>query len=372
MLDQISAGGAASISTPTSTSGDHAVDASRLIAQVTDPRTGTVDVKALAGAVADAAHTSMPKASQAYADIEHALGQKSPADASRFNADVRDAVRFGTDAVTGTSTGLSAAGKRILVDNPILKKTWVSTTSPWTGKGGFTPGLEQMLKSHGIEVEARVQPRPPGGVGKTSGVPKEKAANINGSAARDQIADRYRAGGAEVKTEVKTQGGSRVVDVQADVKAKDPRMNQRIEVESKLGRTSNGADVRLQAAKDGEALAENAKLRGLGSGLETAGKIARPLAIAGDAIQLGQAFHEDGNTIGVHTERTAAGVAGGWAGAAAGAELGAAGGAALGSVVPVLGTAAGGIVGGIVGGVVGGIGGDSAGRAIFDGIKSLF
>lgn len=98
----------------------------------------------------------------------------------------------------------------------------------------------------------------------------------------------------------------------------------------------------------------------LASGLESVGRVARPVAIVTDAVRLGTAIYED-EGIGRNTTRTAASVAGGWAGAFAGAWAGAKGVAALGgligSVVPGLGTAAGAAIGGIVGGLVGGIAG---------------
>ena len=107
----------------------------------------------------------------------------------------------------------------------------------------------------------------------------------------------------------------------------------------------------------------------LARGLEGVGKVAKPLAIATDAVRLGVAIYEDGG-IGRNTGRTAASVAGGWGGAFAGAWVGAEAGAALGgllgSVVPVLGTAAGaaigGLLGGLIGGIIGGIVGSSAGE----------
>ena len=336
------------------------VNAGSVIASATDPRTGAVDTKALAAAVAQAVPRHMQQASRAYSDISQALAARNPIEAQHFDADVREAVRHGPDEAAGISRGLSNSGYKLLVDNPILTKRWESTTSPWTGKGGYTPGLEEMLRSHGIEVAQGVNPRPPGGLGRSSGVPMERANNINGDLARDEIANRYRAPGINVATEVPTQNGRRVVDVRVDRPAADPRYASRIDIESKLGRTSNGASVRLQAAKDGEALADNAKLRGLGAGLETAGKVALPLAVASDAWQLGQAYQQDGGHIGKHTEEAASGIAGGWAGAEVGAEAG----AEIGSLVGPEGT--------VVGGIVGGIAGSSVGRDIFKGIAGLF
>ncbi len=340
------------------------VNAGSVIAAATDPSTGAVDTKALAAAVAQAVPGHMELASRAYTDIAQTLAARNPAEAQHFDADVRDAVRYGSDVAAGGSRGLSKAGYKLLLDNPILTKRWEATTSPWTGKGGFTDGLREMLESHGIEVERSVNPVPAGGLDKSSGEPQARANNLNGDLARDAIADRYRAAGARVATEVPTQDGRRVVDVRVDLPTEDPRNAERIDIESKLGRTSNGDSVRLQAAKDGEALAENDSLRGFGAGLETAGKVALPLAVAGDAWQLGQAFQQDGGHIGTHTEEAAGGIAGSWAGAEIGAETG----AEIGSLVGPEGT----VVGGLIGGVVGGIAGSSVGRDIVKDITSLF
>ena len=344
--------------------GPGTASAGSMIAAVTDPNTGAVDTKALAATVAQAMPGHMDQASKAYSDLSGALAARNPADAQHFAADVRAAVQHGPDVAAGASRGLSNAGRTLLTDNPILTKRWESTQSPWTGKGGFTDGLQDMLRSHGIEVAPGVNPAPVGGLDRTSGVPQARANNVNGSLARDDIADRYRQGGARVQTEVPTQGGSRRVDVRADVPNKDPRYAERIDTESKLGRTSDGPGVRTQALKDGEALVENLKLRGLGAGLEKAGKVALPLAIAGDALQLGQAYKADGGTIGKHTGEAASGIGGAWAGAEAGGELG----AELGSLAGPEGT----VIGGVVGGIVGGIAGSSVGKDIFKGISSLF
>jgi hypothetical protein len=99
---------------------------------------------------------------------------------------------------------------------------------------------------------------------------------------------------------------------------------------------------------------------GLARGLETVGRVARPVAIVTDTARLGAAIYED-EGVGRNTARTAASVAGGWAGAFAGAWGGAKAGAALGgwlgSVVPGLGNAAGAAIGGLLGGLIGGIAG---------------
>jgi hypothetical protein len=104
--------------------------------------------------------------------------------------------------------------------------------------------------------------------------------------------------------------------------------------------------------------------------LETFGRVARPVAIATDAVRLGAAFHADGNRIGNNTIRTGGSVAGGWAGAAAGAWAGAQGGAAAGAAIGALfggvgaapGAAIGGFIGGLGGGILGGFGGSALGE----------
>ena len=110
--------------------------------------------------------------------------------------------------------------------------------------------------------------------------------------------------------------------------------------------------------------------------LEGVRRIALPVAVAIDALRLGDAFVQDGNTFGKNTIRTGGSVAGGWAGAWAGAEAGAAGGAfvggILGSFVPVLGNAVGAGVGGFVGGLAGGIAGGLGGSWLGGKITSWF
>lgn len=343
-----------------------AANAADLIGKATDQATGKVDTNSLADMVADASRHDTDKALGAYDAIRAKL---SPDDAARFDKDV---VRVADDAAKGTSTGLGAAGYKALADNPILTKQWEGTTSRWTGKGGFTPGLRTMLESNGIRVPTQVNPSPAGSLSPTSGMSSAQANNTNGALARDAIADRLRAQGHDVQTEVPRQDGARVVDVVADKKAADPRMNERLEIESKVGRTSQSPSIAAQAVKDAEALAENSAVRGTGRALELAGKVVRPVAIVADVAQLGQAFHEDGDRIGDHTGRAASGIAGGWGGAVAGAEGGALLGAAAGSFVPVVGTVAGGVVGGLAGGVGGAIGGDWAGRRAYDWMRSWF
>jgi len=96
-------------------------------------------------------------------------------------------------------------------------------------------------------------------------------------------------------------------------------------------------------------------------GLEVAGKVAAPVAVAADAYRLGNAVQQDGGTIGKHTVETAGSVAGGWAGAAVGAEGGAEAGAAVGALFGGVGAVPGAIVGGVAGGVAGSLAGSELG-----------
>jgi hypothetical protein len=306
-----------------------------VIGGATDPVTGQIDTGALATQIGAAGTQDMNVASAAYGAIRAQLQQQDPAAASQFDQQVANAfLQYGSDALAGTGTGLLASGRDILIDNPILLKSWESTTSVWTGQGGFTQGLQSLLEANGIQVSPNVNPVPPGSIPSNAGVPSSVANNTNGALARDAIANSYSAQGYQVDTEVPRPDYNRRIDVVTQVPADDPRYNTVIETESKVGRTGLSPSISDRVASDAQALADNGAIRGAGDVLETAGKVAVPLAIAGDAIQLGQAFQQDGGTIGVNTGRTAAGVAGGWGGAFAGAEGGAALGATVGSVVP--------------------------------------
>ena len=77
-----------------------------------------------------------------------------------------------------------------------------------------------------------------------------------------------------------------------------------------------------------------------------AGRVLKPLGVAVDAYELGNAMYKDGG-IGQNTKEVAKDAAISWGSAAAGAAVG----AGIGSVVPVLGTGVGAVVGGIVGGL---------------------
>jgi len=344
---------------------DPAAQAREVIAQATDPRTGQVDTRQLGRWVADASTQDFEAAAQAHAEIE---AQLSPADAARFNQDAVDAARNGPSAtglVWAGGDAVREAGRQVLIHNPILIKSWESTTSAWTGKGGFTAGLRDLLQSHGIQIEPQVRPAPPGSIGKGQGVPPAVANNTNGALARDAIADHWRQQGLAVRTEVPRNGGARVVDVVVERPANDPRMSERLEIESKVGRQGRGASLEAQVLQDAEALRSNRALRAGGRVLEGVGKVARPVGLVLDAVAVGEAYRADGNRIGANTGRTVSGVAGGAAGAWAGAEVGAAIGTAI---APGVGT----VIGGLAGGVAGALGGDAIGRGLFDKVRSWF
>jgi len=367
--DTVSRPAAAPAPAPAATGATPQTQARELIAQATDPRTGALDTRALGGWVADASRQDFTAASQAHAAIEAELtAQGRVGDLARFNQDVVAAASNPLPTPGGlwaAGQGMVQQGTRLLVDNPILVKQWESTTSAWTQKDGFTRGLRDLLDSHGIRIEPQINRVPPSSLGPTAGVPLAQANNTNGALARDAIADRWRAAGYNVQTEVPANNGARRVDVVVDMPAADPRMNQRLEIESKVGRAGLDTDIRGQVALDADALRANQALRRSGQVLEGVGKVARPVGIVLDAIEVGQAFRADGNQVGANTGRAVSGVAGGalggWGGAAAGAAIGTA-------IFPGVGT----VVGGVIGGIAGAIGGDAAGRGLFDTVRSWF
>jgi len=222
-------------------------------------------------------------------------------------------------------------------------------------------------------VPSSANPIPPGSTQPTSTISRGQANNINGAAAENAIRDRFRAQGFQVDAwPTPVQGGRRVVDVTVHAPNGDPRLAERLEVESKVGRTGPGTPrVRQEVAMDAARIVENQAVRRTGAALETAGtvlrttgKVLRPVGVAMDVYAIGSAFHEDGNRIGVNTGRAISTTVGGLAGAAGGAAAG----AAIGSVVPVVGTA----VGAVVGGIVGGLGGGELASRGFDWVRSWF
>ncbi len=388
--------------------------ARNLIGQSTNPVTGAVDTRALAGMIADAARQNPAAASAAFAQIEAQLGRNNFGDASRFSRDVQAAFSAqNTDPgrnnpVPGTAlftigSQIGALGRtqyaagveqinrgaQMLRNNPVLSVRREATTSAWTQNGGLSGPLADRLRAGGIEVSTSVNAPPAGSVGRNIGVTRGIASNMNGGLAENAIASRFSAQGFNVTQGANmyvggsspnniVQGGARVIDVVAERPNVDPRMNQRIEVESKVGYTVDAGRAAREATNDIARLADNRAARTTGTALETAGtglsrsgqilsnvgRVARPVGVVMDAIEIGQSYRADGNQIGANTGRTLAGVAAG----AGGAWAGAAAGAAIGSVVPGVGT----VIGGVVGGLIGAFAGDTAGRGVFDFARGWF
>lgn len=296
----------------------------------------------------------------------------------------------------GQGTAMTARGTQTLVDNPILTVRWEATQSAWTQQAGLSGPLEARLRAGGIEIAPWSSLPPAGSVGQGQGLTRGQAANVNGRLAEQMIGDRYRADGFNVTTAPSAannvQGGARVVDVVAERPNADPRMTERIETESKVGYTTNSGRPSREATNDIDRLANNRRLRDFGECLEangrtmtrageaavkrgaglartgqvlgTVGRVARPVAIAMDVIEVGSAIRADGG-VGENTGRTLSGLvggaAGGWGGGAAGAAIGTA-------IFPGVGT----VVGGVISGIAGGLGGDAAGRGIFDTVRGWF
>jgi hypothetical protein len=367
--------------------------AKAIIASATDARTGQVDTKKLAGMVADAARTDPRAATAAYKQIETELmATRGFGEVSRFSQDFKAASTapqhdmIPGPSLAGVGYGVGRAGYTTLVRNPILEIRWEATTSAWTNKGGFTAPLVRELETRGITVVDGVRPAPAGSVSKPAGFSSlpidqqrsaaARAANTNGAAAETAIRDRYRNDGFEATrlhdegSTNRVQNGARNVDVVVTVPAADPRNNRRIEVESKAGRTAMGGSVtesgtvRYEIARDAERLADNVSIRRAGSVLEGVGKVAKPVGLVLDVIEVGSAFRADGNRIGENTGRAVSGVAGSAAGAIGGAQLG----ATIGAVGGPVGV----VVGGVVGGIVGGIAGSEIGKSAFNWVSSWF
>ncbi len=115
-------------------------------------------------------------------------------------------------------------------------------------------------------------------------------------------------------------------------------------------------------------------LNAAGQTFDVIGKVAKPVAIVTDVIQIGNAIKTDiqQGTGGDNTIVTSSRVAGGWAGAGAGAALGGKGGAAIGTMIfPGVGTAIGGFIGAIGGGIIGGIWGSKGGEAVGEKIVEI-
>lgn len=182
----------------------------------------------------------------------------------------------------------------MLVDNPILMVRWEATTSAWTQDGGLTRPFANRLRAGGIDVARFVNAVPPGSVSQHAGVSRGTANNINGAAAEAAITRRLAAQGfattqtPNVRNNVPTARGAAVreIDVVATRGNADPRLNQPIETESKVGKTSDSGRAAQEASDDIRRLADNKAARATGEGLETMGgrlteEVARSASSAG-------------------------------------------------------------------------------------------
>ena len=323
---------------------------------------------------------------------------------------------MGQGWVQGGNTALRAGATSLAEGNRLLDRSrdlftrypaqlvtkWSFYDSPINGRGGATAPLGTFLTGQGIQHNGNAPLRAaPGSVSNAAqataaGVPANQIGNHNGAMAELDRRAFYQSQGFDVTPNrlVQTPAGLRDIDVTATRDLGHPTKSIEINEEVKVGRRSlPGKPVRsnehAQAIKDGSRQAEYranapaahaeghaaynkgnkavdvaADLSGAGKTVKVAGKIARPLGVVVSAFEIGGAYKEDGNRIGVNTVGKVAGIAGG----AGGAWAGAAAGAALGSVVPGVGT----VIGGVVGGIVGGLIGEGVVSGVFDKIKSWF
>lgn len=267
-------------------------------------------------------------------------------------------------SITGAAQGLKDAGYSTLVDNPRLSIQWESTRSAWDGRVGFTPGMADVLDGQGLTINPDNLTPAPGSVGKSSGLTPAQANPRNGLAAEVAIESRLQGQGFETSRQVDV-GNSRRVDVVGVRTHADPRLTERVEIESKAYRAGVTERNVSEAVRDGQRLAENVNLRSAGRVLEGVGRVARPVGMVLDAVQVGSAFRADGNRVGENTGRAvsslAGSAAGGWGGATMGAAIGTA-------ILPGVGT----VVGGLIGGIGGALLGDMGGRSAFDAVRSWF
>ena len=361
------------ITTPPPSAPPPPQDARAVVTRATDPKTGAVDTKQLGQWIADAAKTSPEQASAAYAEIESQLGA---GDASRFAADTAAAMRGSDDrgstySATGAGLAPGLVGRRVLRDNPILEVQWRSTVSPVTGKSGFSGPLQQAMKGAGIRYDIAVNEPPVGG----TAVNTPSSRTVNGNAARDAIAEQMRNDPSYTKVQNEADGkivrqtslGERHIDVTGTRHGARPKNNVRVDVESKLGfaaRSTGPKGNLTQVMKDGERITENVKVRNFGAAFEGVGKVARPVGLAIDAVQLGSAIKADGGRFGDNSQRAAGSLVGGAAGAWGGAQAG----AAIGSLGGPVGT----VVGGLAGAAIGGIVGSGVGEKAVDFVKGWF
>jgi hypothetical protein len=90
--------------------------------------------------------------------------------------------------MSGATQGMVDAGYHTQVNNPILTREWASTTSAWTGKGGFTSGAVEMIQGEGVSVRTRPYPTPVGSRVLGGAYTSAQSSTFNGDLARDAIA----------------------------------------------------------------------------------------------------------------------------------------------------------------------------------------
>ena len=289
----------------------------------------------------------------------------------------------------------------VLMENPILTREWQSTTSAWTQKGGFTDGAIDKLQAAGVSVNTNTLPTPANSRVPGGNYTAAQSTTFNGDLARDAIADNYRSAGYNVEIEAHYDAnlnpvdrasklaGDRFIDVAVDIPhPSNPRLNERLEIESKAFRVDAGSISDAQLDHDARSMSANRALRAdaldqvgntsppanasanrtiraSGEVLEKVGRVARPVGLVMDAVQIGSAYRADGNQIGENTAlaatKIAGGAAGGWGGAAAGAAIGTA-------IFPGVGT----VIGGVIGGIGGAFAGEAAASGAFSAVKNFF
>jgi len=343
--------------------------------------TRRVDTSSLAGIERASSSTSTDKSGATSADQSRPKTTPTPIELVANQPTSEETLKNQSSipaGLTGSAQGMTQAGFKTQVDNPILTRQWESTTSAWTNKGGFTDGAVTKLESAGLKVEETVNPIVPNSRAKGGGFTAAQSTTFNGDLARDAIAARYESQGLNVQTEVHYDAnlnevdrttklkGDRFIDVAVDIPHEsDPRLNQRLEIESKAFRVNAGNISDSQLSHDVRSVNANRTIRSGGVVLERVGKVARPVGMAIDAVHIGNAFRADGNRIGENTARAttnlAGGAAGGWAGATMGAAIGTA-------ILPGAGT----VVGGVIGGIAGALSGEKVADKAFSAVKDFF
>lgn len=151
--------------------------ATQLIRQATDPRSGAVDTQQLARWTVDAQRTRPENASEAYAAVEAELANQNPIDAGNFAREVVSASQQPSEqgnhvpAPSGqwaTGQYLANRGDRTLINNPILEKRWGSPKAHGPAKTARQGHSKRCLSrtasawcpasTHRLRVRPRIEP----------------------------------------------------------------------------------------------------------------------------------------------------------------------------------------------------------------------